>query len=578
MGVTRRTSKLGKYHLVAELARGGMGDVHLALIHGPAGFGKLVVVKELRPGFDDAQSLAWFLDEARLAARLNHPNIVQTYEVGSVDGRHFLAMEYLEGQNLRSLLLQCEKSEAGRKLPLPMHLRILIDVLAGLHHAHELRDYEGRPLGIVHRDVSPHNVFVTYEGQTKLLDFGIAKANDSTQHTTDGVIRGKVAYMAPEQVRGDKADRRADVFAVGIMLWEALYGRRMWEGLSDLAIIHRLASGEIPQGNPELSETSAELHRICRKALAPDPAQRYATAEELQTELEGVLLRQGRIATPRALGAIVGELFQEERARATELIEGRIREIRGELDRAEAFAAHDGEALDEDALEADTQDNRASETAEFAAKIATTSDVVPTLSSSVSPISSSALGGHATQSAIAAFLRPRRTAWVAAGVSSVVALAVVLGIAARKDTGSGSAQTHAAGVETTGPHVESPASDLAPTSFKVVVRANPSTARVFIDGAEVTNPYEGRVPHDARTHVIRVEAPGYEATEEEVAFDKDLAVHLALEKTTVKASAASPPTGAGRAAWPTPGGAPAQPATGTRKFKGALDPDNPYRR
>ena len=221
--------------LLLELGRGGMGVVYLALAQGPGGFTKLKVIKRLRAEIaEEPRALQMFLDEAKLAARLLHPNIVQTNEVG-FDGKHyFLEMEYLEGQAYDALVRRV--TAKGVRIPLHEALWILSQTLAGLHHAHELTDADGNPLRVVHRDVSPHNVLVTYEGQVKVLDFGIAKAADSQGETTTGAIKGKATYMSPEQAARKPADRRADIFATGVMMWEALAGKRLWSGLGDFEI------------------------------------------------------------------------------------------------------------------------------------------------------------------------------------------------------------------------------------------------------------------------------------------------------------------------------------------------------
>lgn len=203
-----------------------MAEVFLAVSGSPSGFGKLLVLKVLRPDLPEAeraQFLRMFEDEGRLAMRLSHPNIVQSYEVGSEDGQSFIAMEYLEGQPLSSLQERGWKSVPG--ISLEMQLYVLCQVLEGLEYAHGLTSYDGRQLNIVHRDVSPQNVFVTYAGYTKLVDFGIAKTLESNSKTAAGVVKGKVPYMSPEQVRGGSIDQRADLFSVGVMLWEAVARR-----------------------------------------------------------------------------------------------------------------------------------------------------------------------------------------------------------------------------------------------------------------------------------------------------------------------------------------------------------------
>ena len=189
--------QVGRYRLIAELAHGGMGDVYLAVAQGAGGFSKLMVIKMLRPALaEDEQFLTMFLEEARLAARLNHPNVVQTVEVGNEGRKYFLAMEYLEGQSLQRLRTRVAKEHP---FPLGPHLRILVEALNGLHYAHELVDIDGRALDLVHRDATPHNIFVTYDGQVKVVDFGIAKAMDSSLETRTGELKGKIAYMPPEQ-------------------------------------------------------------------------------------------------------------------------------------------------------------------------------------------------------------------------------------------------------------------------------------------------------------------------------------------------------------------------------------------
>ncbi len=211
------------YRRIAELGRGGMATVHLAAMQGPHGVTKLVVIKELRPELAmNDEFVVMFFDEARLAARLNHPNIVQSYEVGEENGRQFIVMEYLEGQPLHRVW---NKLQSSGKMTVDVNLQVVSDVLSGLDYAHELANFNGSALNIVHRDVSPHNVFVTYTGDVKVVDFGIAKAADSSTQTRVGTLKGKLTYMPPEQAMGEKVDRRADIFAVGVLLWESSAGR-----------------------------------------------------------------------------------------------------------------------------------------------------------------------------------------------------------------------------------------------------------------------------------------------------------------------------------------------------------------
>ena len=268
----------GRYRLIADVGRGGMSDVYLAVTEGTeaaARFQKLLVIKMLKPELsEDSEFVAMFLNEARLAARLNHPNVVQTIEVGEAGGRYFLAMEYLEGQPLHRVL---RNTDARSRLGLDMRLHMLIQALAGLHYAHERRDYDGSPLDIVHRDVSPANLFVTYDGHVKLMDFGIAKARDSNSETRVGVFKGKAAYVAPEQARGETVDRRADVYSVGVVLWELLTGRRLWSGSTQIEMLRRVVAGDVTTPRSVDPRIPAELEEICMKALAFSREDRYAT-------------------------------------------------------------------------------------------------------------------------------------------------------------------------------------------------------------------------------------------------------------------------------------------------------------
>ncbi|WP_394834631.1 protein kinase [Pendulispora rubella] len=312
---------VGRYRHILELGRGGMADIVLAVVQGPGGFNKLQVVKLLRKELSsDSDFCTMFLDEARLAARINHPNVVQTNEVGFDGERYFLAMEYLEGQNLDHFMKAAQPSGG---IPLPILLRVLCDVCQGLQFAHELRDFDGASLNVVHRDISPQNVFITYSGTTKVLDFGIAKANDSNTETQAGTFKGKVAYMAPEQiVARDEVDRRADIFAVGSILWRAVTGKRMWSGLSEVEILHKLATEDVPELYP-LEGTPDKLVDICRRATAVRIDDRYETAADLCAALEEVLATLPR-ATHAEVGTLIANLFADHAQKTRDAIDARL--------------------------------------------------------------------------------------------------------------------------------------------------------------------------------------------------------------------------------------------------------------
>ncbi len=258
-----------------------MAQVHPAVARGPGGFNKLVVLKSLES--QDVAFRRMFLDEARLAALLHHPNVVNTYEVSETDGQYFIAMEYLDGQPLDKLVRETKK--LGLLLPPRLCARIIADALSGLHYTHELRDYAGAPLEIVHRDISPHNLFLTYEGNAKLLDFGVAKSAAKTAETDIGVIKGKLAYMAPEQAAALLVDRRADVFAIGAVLWELLTLQRLRQADSAAGVLSEAIHGGLPDLQQARPDVGRRLEAVLWRALANQPARRYQTAQEMRDAL-----------------------------------------------------------------------------------------------------------------------------------------------------------------------------------------------------------------------------------------------------------------------------------------------------
>ncbi len=311
-----------RYRLLAPIARGGMAELHLAATDGADECTKIVAVKRVWPELaHERDFVTMFTDEARLAVRLNHPNVVQTFEVGRMGGRLFIAMEFLEGQTLNAIL---SRLRAPDLLSLPLRLKILSNVLSGLHYAHELTAYDGTPLGVVHRDVSPQNVFVTYDGSVKLLDFGIAKTLAAAHQTLPGVMKGRVAYMAPESVRGDMVDRRSDIFSVGIMLWETACHRRFWQGETETSILRKLISGTPIEVPPLPSDAPAGLEEVCRRALSIDRDDRQATAAEMQAEIERLIVGSSE-SYDRQLGSVVSYAFRQEQQQMRALIDRRLR-------------------------------------------------------------------------------------------------------------------------------------------------------------------------------------------------------------------------------------------------------------
>ncbi len=299
-----------KYTLIGKLGHGGMAEVNLAVALGKGNFKKLVVIKRLHrhlamePGFVDM-----FLDEARLAARLNHPHCVQTHEVGEWQDNHFLAMEYLDGQGLERLLRI--SGQKGLDIPFDLAARIVSDALDGLAYAHELADFDGSPLGVVHRDVSPQNIFITYNGVVKLLDFGIAKAATHVVETRTGVIKGKYAYIAPEQALAQDVDHRADLWSMGVVLWELLTGRRLFKSVNELATLHETLQGEIKLPSAFRPDLPTDLDTICMRALERDVDARYQTAQEMKEEIDRYLATLPKPPGRSAIARTMRERFDE---------------------------------------------------------------------------------------------------------------------------------------------------------------------------------------------------------------------------------------------------------------------------
>jgi eukaryotic-like serine/threonine-protein kinase len=304
----------GQYVLFDLIGRGGMAEIFLARAKTTeAGGARLVVVKQILPELSANTKFADALvQEAKLAARLSHANVAQVHDLGRESGRLFITMEYVEGLDLNELLRRCARA----KVPLPIEFALLVvmEVLRGLDYAHRRADDNGTPLGVVHRDVSPSNVLVSVEGEVKLCDFGIARANDSTDALSPDAIQGKAGYMSPEHARGEPLDGRADVFAAGVILWELLSGRRMYKadkekGESLLAIARR---AEIPALPTRELPFEDDLHAIVKKALAVDRSARYPSAAAMLEDLQRYVARARLVASPIRLGDWLTEHFGNE--------------------------------------------------------------------------------------------------------------------------------------------------------------------------------------------------------------------------------------------------------------------------
>ncbi|MBI5531318.1 MAG: protein kinase [Deltaproteobacteria bacterium] len=279
---------IGRYVLFPAFAQGGMASVHIGRMNGPVGFSRTVAIKRLHPEFArDADFVSMFLDEARLAARIQHPNVVSVLDVVSLDGELFLVMDFIRGDALSRMLQACR--EKAQRAPVDVVVAVLIDALHGLHAAHEARNEQGEALNMVHRDVSPQNILVGVDGVARLVDFGVAKAADRVQTTRNGQLKGKLDYMAPEQLECCPATRQTDIYAATVVLWEGLTGERMLRMGQVAARAIRILKGNFPAPGTLNPAVSPELDAIVRKGLSRNPAERFETAREMALALEGVI-------------------------------------------------------------------------------------------------------------------------------------------------------------------------------------------------------------------------------------------------------------------------------------------------
>jgi len=318
--------RFGKYTLLRRIAVGGMAEIYLALQKSVAGFEKLIVVKRvLRKLAADPNFVTMLLDEARIAATLNHPNIAQIYDVGKAEGDYYIAMEHVHGEDLRSIVRQMKKKQE-RAFPLEHTLAIILGMCKGLSYAHERTDLQGEPLHIVHRDVSPQNVLVTFSGDVKLVDFGIAKATTTKEDESKSKtqLKGKVPYMSPEQAQALELDARSDIFSLGVMLFELCTGRRLFRGPSEFETLKLIVESEYPKPRSINPRLHPRLEEIILRALEKDRDARYQTAREFQADLESFIRDEQLAVSPLSLGEWMQHLFDEKLAQQKQMLqEGR---------------------------------------------------------------------------------------------------------------------------------------------------------------------------------------------------------------------------------------------------------------
>ncbi len=310
---------VGRYALYGEIAKGGMATVYFGRLHGAVGFSRTVAIKRLHPHYsNDEGFVQMFVDEARLAARIQHPNVVSTLDVIAKDGELMLVMEYIQGESLSRLMSSARAS--NERIPWRITAAIMNSVLSGLHAAHEAKNERGEPLGIVHRDMSPQNVMVGADGVVRVFDFGVAKAAGRAQDTRQGQFKGKLAYAAPEQLAGSAIDRRVDVYAATVVLWEMVCNRRMFKADDEMQLYAMVREGRIEPPSHHAADMPPGLEALIMRGLATDPQHRFATAREMAIALEEVMPH----ASAREVAEWVGRVAKsklEERAKRIEKIE-----------------------------------------------------------------------------------------------------------------------------------------------------------------------------------------------------------------------------------------------------------------
>ncbi len=312
-----QVKQFGKYMLLERIAIGGMAEVYKAKSLGVEGFEKLLAIKRILPSVaEDEEFITMFIDEAKISVQLSHANIAQIFDLGRIEDSFFIAMEFVHGKDLRTIWERHRRR--GLKVPIPMSAYVLARVCEGLDYAHRKKDAAGHDLNIVHRDVSPQNVLLSYEGEVKIIDFGIAKAANKASRTQAGILKGKFGYMSPEQVRGLPLDRRSDVFSVGIVLYELLSGERLFSGSSDFSTLEKIRKADILPPTTFNRNIPVDLERIVIKALAKEPNDRYQSAYDLQEDLQRFLIKSGTIFTRKDLTNYLKKAFKSDIERELE--------------------------------------------------------------------------------------------------------------------------------------------------------------------------------------------------------------------------------------------------------------------
>jgi serine/threonine-protein kinase len=530
-----------KYHVLMELGLGGMAVVEAAVSRGMAGFSKVVVLKRPRREFaSQPEAVSTFLNEARISARMNHPNVVQVNEVYEEDGLPVIVMEYLEGQSFAKLQQRYFEGAGGS---LDLGLSVLCRALEALDYAHTLADFDGQPLNLIHRDVSPHNIMVTYDGRVKLLDFGIAKLDNLDGKTKTGLIKGKIDYMSPEQVDGRSLDGRADVFAVGVMIWEVAAKKRMWTEQSQAAVIKRLVLQDIPDLG-SVAGVDPELVRICRKATAAERDDRYPSARALLEDLHLFLDARQGTAPDTSIGRWISTACADLRSAAREQMDKRLAEY---SESSTMLRELSGQSTMEGTGDASSQ----------------------TSSRRRAPDTGAGRGYAMTAHGDSPRAAPRwRWALLAAIVPAAAALwwSGAVGLHPRDEAKPAALQLAQV------PSV-APAPAPTPAPVHLVLRAEPADAVLYLDGERLpSNPFSTTRPRDTLEHELVVKAEGFEPLTRTLHMENDQELSLSLSRSVAgdaqeasalaarRAPARRPARSAPKPARPAAESAPAQPA------------------
>ena len=459
--------RFGRYTLLYRIGSGGMAEVYLARFTGTDGFQKLVVIKLIHREFTASpEFISMFIDEARLASRISHANVAQVLELGRVGETHFIAMEYVDGESLEAL------AERVPDLSLPYVARILANAAAGLHAAHELRDNAGKLLEVVHRDVSPANILISYDGEVKVIDFGVARARDTADISAAGEVKGKFAYMAPEQAHDRPIDRRADIFSLGVVLHELTTHRPLFRGESEPATLANLISSDIPRPSDLVPGYPPALETVVLRALEREPERRFQTAQELQEALEHFIVESGNLVLPAQVGQMMRGAFDESIAQKRALL------------------------------------GRAQKEAGPAALTGTAEEV----------------------SVVGAPPEARRPVMLLVAIGALAAVALVLVLVLSLRGGPPDKKPVALDMRVAPDTTRGVMPDAAPASITISIRVAPESARLTFDGKPVDNPFATTRPAGRGEVEVEASARGYATKTFKVSLGRDSEHVIMLER------------------------------------------------